>query len=111
MELVGTIGLGSGYPSDQRTGAVRPRKHERGLARFTFSKEDEAMRRLGFVLGIAVLALLPVSTTQGADMMMAASNALKTASTHAGFAASYTAVAEVENAPPPRRELSGGGER
>jgi hypothetical protein len=54
------------------------------------------MRRLGFVLGIAVLALLPVSTTQGADMMMATSNALKTASTHAGFAASYTTVAEVE---------------
>lgn len=54
------------------------------------------MRRLAFVLGIAVLALLPAPATQGADMMMAASNSLKTALTHAGFAASYTAVAEVE---------------
>lgn len=54
------------------------------------------MKRLGLVLGVAVLALLPVSATQGADMMMAASNALKTASTHAGFAASYTTIAEVE---------------
>ena len=54
------------------------------------------MKRLGFVLGVAVLALLPVSATQGADMMTAASSALKTAVTHAGFAASYTAVAEVE---------------
>jgi hypothetical protein len=53
------------------------------------------MRRLGIVLGVAVLALLPASATQGADMM-AASNALKTALTHAGFAASYTAAAEVE---------------
>jgi hypothetical protein len=54
------------------------------------------MRLLGFVLGVAVLALVPVSATLGADMMMAASNGLKTALTHAGFAASYDAVAEVE---------------
>ena len=54
------------------------------------------MRRLAFILGVAVLAVLPVSATQGADMSMAASNSLKTAVTHSGFAASYTAVAEVE---------------
>jgi hypothetical protein len=54
------------------------------------------MRRLAFIVGVAALALLPVSATQGADMMMAASNALKIASTHAGFAASYSTAAEVE---------------
>ncbi len=54
------------------------------------------MRRLGIVLGVAVLALLPAAATQGADMMVAASNSLKTALTHAGFAASYTTAAEVE---------------
>ncbi len=54
------------------------------------------MKRLAFFVGIAVLALLPASATQGADMMVAASNSLKTALTHAGFAASYNTIAEVE---------------
>lgn len=54
------------------------------------------MRLLAVLILVAGLALMPVTATQGADMMMAASNGLKTALTHAGFAASYDAVAEVE---------------
>lgn len=54
------------------------------------------MRLLRSVLLVALLALLPASTTLGADMTIAAKSALKTALTHAGFAAGYDTVAEIE---------------
>jgi hypothetical protein len=54
------------------------------------------MRLTGLILIVGLVALGAASTTLGADMMSAANTELATALTHAGFAAQYDAVAEVE---------------
>ena len=54
------------------------------------------MRLIGLVVVVGLAALISASTTLGADMMNAAKTELNTALTHAGFAAQYNTVAEVE---------------
>ncbi len=54
------------------------------------------MRPIGLMLVVGVVALGAALPTLGADMMNAAKTELNTALTHAGFAAQYDAVAEVE---------------
>ncbi len=54
------------------------------------------MRLIGLVLVVGLAALISASTTLGADMTNAAKTELNTALTHAGFAAQYNTVAEVE---------------
>lgn len=53
------------------------------------------MRLIGLIV-VASLVALSTSATLGADMMGAAKKELKTAQTHAGFAAGYNTIAEVE---------------
>src|SRR5256712_14219997 len=53
------------------------------------------MRLTGLMLVVGLVAMIS-SAALGADMMAAAKTELGTASTHAGFAAQYDAVAEVE---------------
>ncbi|TMI70735.1 MAG: hypothetical protein E6H05_13335 [Bacillati bacterium ANGP1] len=53
------------------------------------------MRLTGLMLVVGLVAIIS-SAALGADMMAAAKTELGTASTHAGFAAQYDAVAEVE---------------
>src|SRR5713226_7189036 len=57
------------------------------------------MRLTGLILIgglVAAVALVAASTALGADMMSAANTELATARTHAGFAAQYNTIAEVE---------------
>ncbi len=53
------------------------------------------MRLIGLLV-VASLVALSTSATLGADMMGAAKKELQTAQTHAGFAAGYNTIAEVE---------------
>ena len=54
------------------------------------------MRLTGLMLVVGLVAMASASAALGADMMAAAKTELGTALTHAGFAAQYDAVAEVE---------------
>jgi hypothetical protein len=54
------------------------------------------MRLIGLIAVAALVALLSTSATVGADMRGAAKKELQTAQTHAGFAAKYNTVVEVE---------------
>ncbi len=54
------------------------------------------MRPIGLMLVAGLVALVAVSTTLGADMTNAAKTEFTTALTHAGFAAQYNTIAEVE---------------
>jgi len=54
------------------------------------------MRLMGVMLVVGLVAMVSASAALGADMMAAAKTELGTALTHAGFAAGYDAVAEVE---------------
>src|SRR5437879_7872920 len=54
------------------------------------------MRLTGLMLVVGLVAMVSASAALGADMMAAAKTELGTALTHAGFAAQYDAVAEVE---------------
>ncbi len=54
------------------------------------------MRLIGLIAVSALVALAPTTATLGADMTGAAKKELKTAVTHAGFAAGYNTIAEVE---------------
>ncbi len=53
------------------------------------------MRLIALCVALALLTVVPL-TTSAADMMGAAKTELGTAVTHAGFAAKYDAIAEVE---------------
>ncbi len=54
------------------------------------------MRPIGLMLVVGLVALVSAPATLGADMMNAAKTEFGTALTHAGFAAQYDAIAEVE---------------
>ncbi len=54
------------------------------------------MKLIGSMLVVALVALSSASTTFGADMSNAAKTQLATATTHAGFAAGYDTIAEIE---------------